>query len=188
MGREPRTELCKLLFGQRVYARGRCFELNLVSTHRCEVELVPGDDLGQPPAARRHLDQGDAASGAAPMSTPTTRSSRSRHTSSMSATRVSRRPPSSKICVSRTSRASRSSSPASSSSIGSAVITTSSANEATADHGTRRRLRRPTRTRSATTCGSVSPSTTIRSSTFPILVPSARRTARASWSVNTTRP
>ena len=49
MGREPGTELCKLLFGQGVHARGRCFELNLVATHGCEVELVPRDDLGRRP-------------------------------------------------------------------------------------------------------------------------------------------
>ena len=49
MGREPSTELRKLLFGQGVHARGRCSQLNLMATHRCEVELVPGDHLGRRP-------------------------------------------------------------------------------------------------------------------------------------------
>ena len=49
MGRKPCTKLRELLFGQGVHARGRCFELNLVATHGCEVELVPGDDLGDRP-------------------------------------------------------------------------------------------------------------------------------------------
>jgi hypothetical protein len=50
MGRKPGTKLGKLLCGQRVHARGGCFELNLVATHGCEVELAPGDDLGcRPP-------------------------------------------------------------------------------------------------------------------------------------------
>ena len=49
MGRKPRTELGKLLFGQGVHARGRRFELNFVAMHGREVELIPGDDLGRRP-------------------------------------------------------------------------------------------------------------------------------------------
>ena len=49
MGRKPRTELRKLLFGQGVHARGRCLQLNLVATRGCEVELVPRDDLDRRP-------------------------------------------------------------------------------------------------------------------------------------------
>jgi hypothetical protein len=49
MGREPGTKRRELRFGQRVHARGWCFELNLMATHGCEVELVPRDDLGRRP-------------------------------------------------------------------------------------------------------------------------------------------
>ena len=49
MGRKPGTKRRELLFGQGVHARGRCFELNLMATHGCEVELGPRDDLGRRP-------------------------------------------------------------------------------------------------------------------------------------------
>ena len=50
MGREPGAERRKLLFGQGVHARSRRFELNFVSMHGREVELIPGDDLGRGPS------------------------------------------------------------------------------------------------------------------------------------------
>lgn len=47
MGRKPRTKLREFLFIQGVHPRGRRIELNLMATHRCEVEVVPRDDLGR---------------------------------------------------------------------------------------------------------------------------------------------
>ena len=49
MGREPRAKLRELLLGQRVDARRRHLELNLMASHGGEVELVPRDDLDRRP-------------------------------------------------------------------------------------------------------------------------------------------
>ncbi len=50
MGRKPGTKRRELLFIQGVHACGWCYELNLMATHGCEVELVPRDDPGRRPS------------------------------------------------------------------------------------------------------------------------------------------
>ena len=107
-----------------------------MATHGCEVELVPRDDFGRSPSredtetkAAQQRRRTDVDPHHAKLAIPP-------HELDV---RDSSQPPTAKVedlAVEDIARE-QESSPASSSSIGSPVITTSSANDATADNGTR---------------------------------------------------